>query len=69
MPWTLIYNPPVLEGDPLPEHDRMGQPHHVLSSNSIRNQAIAVFDWQGDPCQVCVSILETESTTFRILKL
>ena len=45
---------------PLSEHGRMRQPHCVLSSNIIREQAIPVFDWQGVPCEVCVSILETE---------
>ena len=54
---------------PLSEHGRMRQPHCVLSSNITREEAIPVFDWQGAPCKVCISVLETEYTTFRILQL
>ena len=54
---------------PLSEHGRLRQPRHVLSSNIIREEAIPVFDWQGVPCKVCISVLETEYTTFRILQL
>ena len=40
--------------------DTLRHPRRELLSNIIREEPIPLFDWQGVPCKVCISVLKTE---------